>query len=387
MRKTGVWTVWLLLIVAFAFGPEAALERRPAGYAEAVLDAKLAGWEAAFARTGLGGSANVGYGEDWKYGLALRLSLDPAERARAELAALEASRKLRQEVRQAVYETLTLHARAWRARAGREAAALALEGTRLRLEAARAQGRGPLDLEDLAYRVEDARLALQLTEAELQEVEDEVRDAGLSGPAEPRVLLFALPDPAADHLSALRLRQQRTVAMQAWRGLAVISAQARYLGTTGYTFEVSSAGPGLSLSVQHPATPAADEWRFGVAARITLSPAAWTSARRAGLAAGRLAADMEVQMRERSRRLVLMRRRIEGAWKRLQLAQKRVGLADRRAEQVSMRMTAGLAARLDALSARVAALQAEAQLADAWKAYVEAVKAYLDLADGEWRVE
>ncbi len=387
MKKTWAWTGWLLMGAALAFGPEAALDQKPPGYAAALLDAELARWEAAFARAGLGGSASAGYGEDWSYGVSLQLSLDPEPRARADVAALEARLGLRGQVREAVYEALTLHARAWKAQAEREAAARALEEARLRLEAARVQGRGPLELDERAYRVEDARLALELAEAKLVEVLDEAREKGFSGTAEPRVLRFELPAPADDLLGTLRLRQQRAAAAKTWRSLAVLNAQARYLGPTSYTFEATSAGPDLAFSLQHPAVPATREWKFSVGARLVLEPSAWTGARRAQLAAERLAAQKHAQESGRARRIALVRKRALGAWKRLELAQRRAELARRRAEQAKARWAAGMLPRLDALAAATAALRAEGQTADAWRAYLDAVKAYLDLADGEWRAE
>ena len=386
MTKRWFWTFWLLG-AALAFGPEAALEQKPVGYSAAVLDAVLSGWEEAFARTGIGGSARVGYGEDWNYGLSLQLSFDSEPRLRATLAALEARRGLRAQVRQAVHDALTLHARAWRARVDLEIAELAVQEAELRLEAARSQGRGPLDLDELTYRAEDARVGLVLAQAELAAVQEEAHEAGLSGPAEPRVLRFALPKPRPDVLGALKLDRQRAAAAKAARGLVALSAQARYLGATGYAFEVASAGPNLTFSLQHPAAPATQEWKFSVAARIALDPAAWTGARRAQLTAERMALERSAQERERERRLVLMEKRAAAAWKRLELARKRAGLSGARAEQLDARLAEGLVSRLDAVAAKLDALRARAQTADAWRAYVDAVKAYLDLADGEWRVE
>ncbi len=387
MKKTLAWTGWLLMGAALAFGPEAALDQKPPGYAAALLDAELARWESAFARAGLRGSASAGYGEDWSYGVSLQLSLDPEPRARADVAAREAQLGLRAQVRKAVYEALILHARVWKAQAERETAAQALEEARLRLEAARVQGRGPLELDERAYRVEDARLALELAEAELAGALDEAREKGFSGAAEPRVLRFELPAPADDLLGTLRLQQQRAAAAKAWRGLVVLNAQARYLGPTNYTFEATSAGPDLTFSLQRPAVPASEEWKLSVGARIVLDPSAWTRARRAQLAAERLAEQQKAKELQRARRLTLMRKRALGAWRRLELAQRRAELARRRAEQAKARWAAGMLPQLDALSAEVAALRAEGQTADAWRAYLDAVKAYLDLAGGEWRAE
>jgi len=387
MTKILIVISWLLLGTAFAFGPEAALKRLPSGYLQQAAEAELAEWEAEFARFGLGGSANVDYGPEWSYGLTLRLSLDPNIRLRAKVAALEAQRSLRKQTRQAVYQGLTLHARAWRAQVEVKTAEKALEEAKLRLKAARIQGRGLLDLNDFSYRVEDAQIALELAEAEHAEVRKQAREAGFSGPAEARVIHFALPDPMADRAGKYRLQQQQAAAARAWRNLVVLSMQARYLGTINYVFEASSVGPDLSFTVQHSATPAAGEWRFGLGARITLDPSAWTAARRAELTAARIPAEQRAQENERRHRLVLLRKRAEGAWKRLQLAQKRAVLAKRRAEQVNDRVAAGLAAHLDALTASLAALRAEAQVASAWRTYLETTKAYLDLANREWRVE
>jgi len=239
----------------------------------------------------------------------------------------------------------------------------------------------------LTYRAEDARVGLVLAQAELAAVQEEAHEAGLSGPAEPRVLRFALPKPRPDVLGALKLDRQRAAAAKAARGLVALSAQARYLGATGYAFEVASAGPNLTFSLQHPAAPATQEWKFSVAARIALDPAAWTGARRAQLTAERMALERSAQERERERRLVLMEKRATAAWKRLELARKRAGLSRARAEQLDARRAEGLVSPLDAVTAKLAALRARAQTADAWRAYVDTVKAYLDLADGEWRVE
>lgn len=386
--------VWGLLAagalggVALAFGPEDALKVRPPEYETTETRLELARFQDETALWGIATWVQADKLQDWRYRAGVELNLDPVRRAQARLNLAKSERFARKRVRDAIYRALDLHARMWQAQADVEAARIALEIAKLRLEALRYHGAGTLELEDARLAVEDAEIALLGAENRLQAARAEADMLGLRGDAEPRVLRFVLPPAREDAVPRLEAAFQAAQRDRAWRGLVALRAAAVYTGEGEfeYRFDLWTSEPrfGVSIAPKFPFAQPGD-WRFSLSARIQLDPNQWAQARQADLALAERRKAAAQRAAERRLDLAFWRRQAVLAEERLKLAEKRLELAKRREAQALKRLELGLIAPLDKERAVWQRLQAESGLAAAWAAYLRAVQGYLDVADGEWR--
>lgn len=384
-RRAAVLLV-LALPWALAFGPREALTVAPP---EEEILTELQGLDPGLGRSGLGGGARVWYQGDWGYDLELRLSLDPAANIAAELRSEGDRRRLRAARRDAVFKALSAHARLWRAQAEERLGQARVRLAELSLEAARAKGMGPLDLEAAELDLAEAKLGLSTAREELAAAREGAEALGLVGPAEPGVLRFSLERPRPDRSARLALAAKRAKSQAAWRNLVAASAEARYQGAgVAYRLSAESRGPsvGVGISPPDPLTPEGEVSVY-FSAEISLDPAAWQEARRAELEAELEEISLKRAEEERRRSLESLRRGAEGAWRRLLLTKQRLELAERRLRQTALRRERNLASPLALAEAEVARAQAEVSLASAWEAYIEAVYRYLNEADVEWKEE
>ncbi len=372
--------------LALAFGPEDALRYRPPELGLESARLALARENANFAALGLGGSASLAYDRDLTAQLNLTLDLDPLARLSAEDAKKTAEARLRAALRDGVYRALKAHAGLWAASANQKAAKARLAAARLRLRAARAKGSGPLELAAAENAAKDAELALEAAAIERESAALEAAALGLTGPAEPRTLLFLLPPPRPDDAARRAAAIAALKAEKARRSLLALSGRLAYQGAAGYALGGESAGPSLTLSIG-PKSPLMQEgeWRAELKATLRLDPAAWTGAEEARLLAEEAEKKAKDEAEDRARRLLALRRRAELQARRLALAEARQRLSEKHLARTRRRLAAGLVSSIGEKEAEADLAAAEAERARAWGAYLDAVKAYLDLADGEWR--
>ncbi|WP_457630898.1 TolC family protein [Oceanithermus sp.] len=392
VRRRRIWLGALLLFAAGsgagAFGPEDVLAVEPSAYGWTLARMELASFQESTALWGVSGWIQADRNDDWRYRGGIGLNLDPVRRAQARLNLARTETQTRRLRRAAVYDALTLHARMWQAQADLEAARLAVAIAQLNLEATQLHGAGALELEDARLALEEARLGLAAAENRLEATRAEAELLGLSGPAEPRVLRFALPEPRRDRTPELEAELQSARRDRSWRGLFALRAAATYTGSGDfdYRFEVRTAEPRFDVSFG-PKFPfsQAGEWRFSLSARFSLDPTIWAQTRQTELAALERRTSAQQDEARRALDLVFWRRQASLAEERLALASQRLELAQKRERQAERRLELGLVSPLAKEQAALARWQAESRLASAWSAYLRAVHGYLEAADQDWR--
>ncbi len=389
------WRIWLGALLLFAatggaraFGPEDALAVEPSAYDWTLARMELASFQESTALWGVSGWIQADRNDDWRYRGGIGLNLDPVRRAQARLNLERTEAQARRLRRAAVYDALELHARMWQAQADLEAARLTVAIAQLNLEATQLHGAGALELEDARLALEEARLGLAAAENRLEAARAEAELLGLSGPAEPRVLRFALPEPRRDRTPELEVELQSAQRNRSWRGLFALRAAATYTGSGDfdYRFEVRTAEPRFDVSFG-PKFPfsQAGEWWFSLSARFSLDPTIWAQTRQTELAVLERRTSAQQNEARRALDLDFWRRQAGLAEERLALASKRLELAQKRERQAERRLELGLVSPLAKEQATLARWQAESRLASAWSAYLRAVHGYLEAADQDWR--
>lgn len=346
-------------------------------------------------------SADYNFKEFPAYVITLRYGPLPAQLLETERQVALARQELKRLRREAVQKALSIHARWWVAQSAEQAATIGLQIAQLRLDEAERRARlgatSQLEVEETRLAVLDAKNHMLYRQAELQGVQMEAADLGISTTLEPATISFQLPrsvpeesPPVLDAVWNLRLAHSQL-------------EQARRVMLPTVALEGSYVGRDLSLQ-------AIVQWKgldmpqasIGIGRNATLMVDGLT-----GLKVGlslRLSADQAFDI-EQSQYLVdlaqvrlqrtlsevgqkfnTLQNRAVLAFRALETARARYDLAKQNLLLAQERFNLGTLARLGLLEAQRQEKLAQERMASAWQNYVEAVAALLALVGEDWQV-